>query len=247
VGFKLKNRWWVPADFGFARVGPIDRRRFLRVVDSALRTGALLQGVYGAGRPLAEIKEKSGPPVLTHLAGAIPRTTYAAGAALDALALSHYQLGLMVMTISRLASVYARDRDYIIQPYSWTTTGLRIGTEPIDVLSRDADADELGAVLQRALSAAKDGVAHPTNWKAQLEPLLLCAKVRSWSALQKSAKMCQIETLDGGVRITPSRNGGIAGPDKGYHPIADQAVVLPLDCSNEELGTTVLRALTLCT
>lgn len=150
------------------------------------------------------------------------------------------------MPMSRLASVYARGRDYIVEPSSWTTTGLRIGTEPINVLPGDAAASDLGTALQKALRAAKEGVAHPTDWKAHLEPLLRCAKLRSWNALQKSAKMCQVEALDRELRITPSRNGETSGSDKGYHPIVDQAITLPLDCSAEELGSAVLRALTFC-
>ncbi|MFL5327842.1 MAG: contact-dependent growth inhibition system immunity protein [Gemmataceae bacterium] len=146
----------------------------------------------------------------------------------------------------RLASVYARDRDYIIQPSSWTTTGLRIGTDPIEVLPGDADSTKLGAALRKALTAAQEGVTNPTDWKAHLEPFLQSAEIRSWNVLQKSAKMCDVEAMDGELRITPSRNGGTSGPDKGYHPIADQAVVLPQDCSAEELGAVVLRALSLC-
>jgi hypothetical protein len=148
--------------------------------------------------------------------------------------------------MSRLASVYARSADYIVQPSSWTTTGLRVGTEPINVLPCDAGVADLGEALQKALSAAKEGIVHPTDWKAQLEPLLQCAKLRSWNALQKSAKMCEVELTDHGLRITPSRNGGTSGPDKGYHPIADQSVVLPLECSTEELGAAVFRGLALC-
>jgi hypothetical protein len=152
----------------------------------------------------------------------------------------------MSMIMSRLATVYARNRDYIVQPLSWTTTGLLIGTEPIDMLPHAVAAADLGRALQRALSAAKEGVAHPTDWKAQLSPLLQCAKIRSWNALQKAAKMCQVEALNGQMRITPSRNGGTSGSDKGYHHIADQTVLLPLDCSAEELGAGLLQALTLC-
>jgi hypothetical protein len=151
------------------------------------------------------------------------------------------------MTLSRLASVYARERDFIVQPSSWTTTGLRIGTQPIEVLPGAASAADLGAAIQNALSAAKEGVAHPTDWKAHLMPLLESAKIRSWNALLKSAKMCEVETLGHEIRVTPSRNGGTSGSDKGYHPIADRAIVLPALCSDDELGASVLRAVALCT
>jgi hypothetical protein len=77
-------------------------------------------------------------------------------------------------------------------------------------------------------------------------PFLQRAKIRSWNALQKSAKNCQVEALNHELRITPSRNGGTAGPDKGYHPIADRATTLPLNCSDEELGAAVLTALSFC-
>lgn len=152
----------------------------------------------------------------------------------------------MSTTIPRQASVYAFDHQYVVQPYSRTTAGLLIGTEPIDVLPHDVAASDLGAAIQKALSACKEGVAHPTDWKKQLAPLLRCAKVRSWNTLQKSAKLCEIEARDRELRITPSRNAGTSGPVKGYHPIADQTSVLPLHCSTEELGSTVLHALTLC-
>jgi hypothetical protein len=97
------------------------------------------------------------------------------------------------------------------------------------------------------LLASKVGVSHPTNWKAHSEPLLRAAKIRSWNALQKSAKMCEIDAQDHELRITPTKNCGTSGPDKGYSPIAEQAVVLSTICSDEELGTAVLRTLTLCT
>jgi hypothetical protein len=153
---------------------------------------------------------------------------------------------IMSMTKSRLASVYARDHDYIIQPSSWTITGLRIGSEPTEILDHDVAAASLGAALRRAQSAAKEGVEHPTDWKAHLLPLLQSAKIRSWNALQKSAKYCQVEALNHELRITPFRNGGTSGPDKGYHPIADHASTLPLHCSDKELGTAVISALSFC-
>jgi hypothetical protein len=150
------------------------------------------------------------------------------------------------MAKSQLASVYVRKSDYIVESSCWTTRGLCVGSEPVELLPIDAAAAELGEAIRRALSAVREGVAHPADWQAQLAPLFKVAGIKSWDALQKSAKLCSIEAIDGPIRITPSRNGGTTGDGRGYHPMNEKAVILPPDATAAELGAAVLRAVPQC-
>jgi hypothetical protein len=152
---------------------------------------------------------------------------------------------LDAMTL-RLAAMYARPKDFVIQPESRTTAGVWIGSEPVQVLANESDIATVALAVRTALAASRDGVAHPTDWKAVLQPLLNGAKIKSWNALQKSAKMVGIEMSDVELRILSSRNGGTSGDDKGYHSLPETAIVLATGCSDEELGSALRQALSLC-
>jgi hypothetical protein len=136
--------------------------------------------------------------------------------------------------------------DFVIQPQSRTTAGLWIASEPVKVLASETDIATVAQSVRIALAASRDGVAHPTDWKAVLQPLLNGAKIKSWNAMQKSAKMVGIEMSDDELRVVPSRNGGTSGNDKGYHSLTETAIVLPPGCSDEELGSALSQALVLC-
>ncbi len=150
------------------------------------------------------------------------------------------------MSPLQIASVYVRQDDYIIQTQSRTTAGIWIGCEPVQTLSRDVEAKTLGAAIRQSLAASQDSVAHPTDWNALLQPLLICAKIKSWNALQKSAKMCGVEKSNVELRIVPSRNGGTSGSEKGYHSLPEKTIVIAADCSAEQLGSALSQALELC-
>ncbi len=146
----------------------------------------------------------------------------------------------------RCVAIYARQNDFIIQPESLTTNEMWIGGEPVQVLPCETDMTTLGQAIQNALAASQDGVAHPTDSKAVLQPLFKGAKIKSWNALQKSAKMVSIEMSAAELRMVPSRNGGTSGDDKGYNHLPEKAIVLAAGCSPEQLGSALSQALELC-
>jgi hypothetical protein len=146
----------------------------------------------------------------------------------------------------RLAAMYSRQKDFVIQTECRTTAGVWIGSEPVQVLANESDIATVAQAVRIALAASRDGVAHPTDWKAVLQPHLNGAKIKSWSAFQKSAKMVGIEMSGAELRIVPSRNGGTSGDDKGYHPLPEAAIVLATGCSDAELGSALRQALELC-
>jgi hypothetical protein len=81
---------------------------------------------------------------------------------------------LDAMTL-RLAAMYARQNDFVIQPESRTTAGVWIAWEPVQVLSSTTDMATVAQAIRNALAASQDGVAHPTDWKGVLQPLFKAA------------------------------------------------------------------------
>jgi hypothetical protein len=142
--------------------------------------------------------------------------------------------------------MYARQNDFVIRPESRTISGVWIGWEPVQVLTCETDMTSLAQAIQSALATSREGVAHPVDWKAVSQPLFKAAKIKSWNALQNSAKMVGIEMSDAELRIVPSRNGGTSGDDKGYHSLPEKAIVLTAGCSEEQLGSALSQALEFC-
>lgn len=146
----------------------------------------------------------------------------------------------------RIAAMYARQNDFVIQPQSRTTAGVWIGVEPVRVMSSETDMATVARHIRFALAASQEAVAHPSDWKAVLRPLLDGAQVRSWNALQRSAKLVEIETSDAGIRVLSTRNGGASGGDKGFHSLPETAILLGIGCSDDDLGSALSQAMALC-
>ena len=144
------------------------------------------------------------------------------------------------------ASILIRSHDYIIQPESRTSTGLWIVDEPIQVIECDAPTVVVGKAVRLALNGSRDGVDSPKDWRTLLAPLLKVAGVRSWDALQRSSRLCEVEATCEVIRVMPSQNGGAVGPNKGFHTLREKAITLIPNSTDEEIGDAVRRASELC-
>src|SRR5262245_45444450 len=152
-----------------------------------------------------------------------------------------------VMEHKRSASVYLRSHDFLVEAVSITTAGVGIRWGSVHVLPRSAAVSELGDAVLDALQASTQGVPHPDDWKAVLRPFLEAARARSWHAVQRRAKLCCVQSDETGIRITPTRNGGTRGPERGYHALTQDAIVLPSASTADEIGRAVLSAEKSCT
>jgi hypothetical protein len=54
--------------------------------------------------------------------------------------------------VKRLAAVFARDGDFLVEPNCQTTTGLWLSADPVVLLPRSTSAAELGAAVLTALT-----------------------------------------------------------------------------------------------
>jgi hypothetical protein len=150
------------------------------------------------------------------------------------------------MAVERVAAVFLREADYLVEPNSRTDTGLWLSADPVTRLPRPVTAAELGSAVRRALATSRQGLPHPANWRRFPSSLLRVARLQSWAALQRTADRCEVQVSEAGVLAVPCANGGTRGDERGYHSLEEQAVVVPVDGSDEDLGAAVLLALAAC-
>jgi hypothetical protein len=134
----------------------------------------------------------------------------------------------------------------LVHPWQRTTMGLSIASEPYVSLPLDADAKVLVDSVLNALSLSARTVSHPTSWKDLSTARLNAAGVRSEKAFQLGARSLSIERGAQGFRIEPSRNGGAKGDAKGFEPLPELSVSLPLTSSAETLGAAIRACFERC-
>ncbi len=126
-----------------------------------------------------------------------------------------------------------------------TSTGIGVATEPYQVLSSSVSPTELGEAIYRALNDSRENIPHPVDWKALAFPRLAAAGVKTEAAFQKKSAL--VTALFDGVilSVTPHRNGGKTGNEKGFHPISEcEARVM--EAAAEAAGTAIFRTFELC-
>jgi hypothetical protein len=146
------------------------------------------------------------------------------------------------------AAVYRRGDHYFVHANSMTDAGFWIASMPAMLLPVSSSVEALGAVVADTLAAGAVRVPTPSReeYRAVHAPLLKVAGLRSWSTLQRSAALCNIWQAANAVLVEPTRNGGTAGDDKGYHPLSDQSVAVPAEFSPSELGLAIVAAFQRC-
>jgi len=129
-------------------------------------------------------------------------------------------------TRTRLASAYVLSDTIVVVANHLTQAGFWLAGRPVVRLLPEATDAELGAAARAALQSGLAGV--PTLKRAEYTPYLrdlaVAAGVRSWAALEKSARLCNVEQLpSGALRVVPHRHGGTRGDAAGYHELPEAA------------------------
>jgi hypothetical protein len=144
------------------------------------------------------------------------------------------------------ASVYRLKDRLLIHPNCPTPAGIRISVAPFVVLPLDANAQEVGVAIERALSESAKAVPHPTDWKKAAAPRLIAAGLKSEAAFQRCLSLVQVSATDHEIRLVPARNGGPTGDSRGFHEIPTAAISLLKSAQQEAIGTAMLNAFKCC-
>lgn len=146
------------------------------------------------------------------------------------------------------ATVYARGDALLVcagDRTDWRTAGFIVASEHAARLPADAGDAALGQAVLDALAASRDGVPVPDRDELarRTAPLLRAAGVRSWSALARGARVCEVERDGAAIVLVPTVNGGHAGASRGFHHRPELALRLAHGGAADALGAAVREAL----
>ena len=144
------------------------------------------------------------------------------------------------------AAIYQLKDRLLVHPWQRTTMGLGIASEPYVSLPLDVDLNALGNCALAALAQSGKTVPHPLSWKGLNEPRLRAAGVKSEKAFQTGSRSLTIDRVGDALRIEPSRNGGARGDAKGFEPLPELGISVPLNSAAEALGSAIRAALKKC-
>lgn len=144
------------------------------------------------------------------------------------------------------ASIKWEDRILIIGN-STTKSGFNICSSPYYALPIDASNEKIGELLKKALTENNYNVPDP-DWKDRSlnHQRYKAANVKSEKAYMKNARSVSVYQYDGIIHLTPSRNGGTKGENKGFHDITSETIQINNNCDNEELGSIVKKLWDMC-
>lgn len=147
------------------------------------------------------------------------------------------------------AGLYLRKRTYLIFPYSRTTTGLLMGSEPVTRLGADAGDSELGTAIRSALALFEEGVRHPSGdeFDAMPDPILVAAGVKTLRKFADGTLACAVREENGAIVFVPSEPGPNRGqPHGSFFYLPQHAVEVPASAAAEEVGSAAREALARC-
>ncbi len=105
--------------------------------------------------------------------------------------------------------------------------------------------EELGAALVGALEESV--VREPLeNRRGLMRHILRAGKVRSQRELMAQAKLCHAFGGPEEIELLPTRNGGAAGPQRGYTPLEEAVIRCAADLDAAVLGQLLREAIDAC-
>jgi hypothetical protein len=144
------------------------------------------------------------------------------------------------------ATVYVRELDLLFHCDNLTVDGVWIIGTPVRAMSAEAKPEDIGREVRTALNASKQNVPQPSDWSAVATPLLAVAGVKAWSSLLKASSICLVAADEHRLTLTPTRNGGATGPDRGFHELSSAQLEIPLAAVDRDLGDAIVTAASRC-
>jgi hypothetical protein len=146
----------------------------------------------------------------------------------------------------RSAGLFSKGERLFIYPAFWTTAGLSIGGEPVEVLDRSAQTSEIGRALLDALANNREGIPHPATADAfndLPQPVLEAAGTMTWALFSRGALSLWIAEEGSTLVFIPTRK---IGSKSAYRDVPDAQVIVGLPATADQIGAAAREALARC-
>ncbi len=140
----------------------------------------------------------------------------------------------------RRIEIYSRDHVLLIYPCRRTDAGFYLSSAPYKKV--EPNARDVGAALRDAL-AVEGNIATPgrADYPALARERYTAADVKNEASFMRGASLLVVTQDTDGFTIIPTRNGGTAGPNKGFIPHFEEALKLDRATEFEKIGVEILK------
>jgi len=152
----------------------------------------------------------------------------------------------MIRKPPHAAGVYLVDGKYVIHGTHYTDQWIGNAGPPVHVLASGSSAEVLGRALRETLVATRYGLADKAEARKLGDAFVKAAGFKSLKALVQEARYCHVNEDGKHLQLTPSRQGGWSGPDRGAHWLEDEKVTVAMSVTDAELGRALREAMQRC-
>ena len=134
----------------------------------------------------------------------------------------------------------------LIESVDRVKEGFGISSTNIATLPVDIDSETLGITIRHYLSLTRQGLPIPTDYKKHYQNYLDKAGFKTGKEHHKSALQLIVSQRQNHITISPTKNGGYTGKDRGFLFIKNADVVVNDDIDNLTLGNRIKESWTTC-
>lgn len=124
--------------------------------------------------------------------------------------------------------------------------GFGISSMNISILTVDTDNETLGSAIRQHLNATRIGLAIPKDYKKHYQDFLHKAGFRTGKEHHRNALHLTISQRQNQIIISPTKNGGYTGKDRGFLGIKESEIIMPADIDNPALAKKIKEGWSKC-
>jgi hypothetical protein len=144
------------------------------------------------------------------------------------------------------AGVYLVGDKYVIHGTHYSDQWIGNAGPPVHVVASDSAAEALGRALRETLASTRYGLADKAEARKLGDAFVKAAGFKSLKALVLESRYCHVNEDGKHLQLTPSRQGGWSGPDRGAHWLDDEKLTVAMSVTDAELGRALREAMQRC-
>jgi len=134
----------------------------------------------------------------------------------------------------------------LIETIDRVKDGFGISSANISILPIDTDEEALGSTIRHHLKSTTIGLTIPKDYKKHYQDFLDKAGFENGKEHHKNALHLAISQRQNQIIISPTKNGGYTGRDKGFLDIKDADIIVNADIDNLTFGDKIKEGWTKC-
>lgn len=134
----------------------------------------------------------------------------------------------------------------LIETIDRVKEGFGISSENISLLPIDIAAETLGSKVKHHLRLTQTGLSIPADYRQHYSNFLKKAGFKNGKEHHRNALRVEISQHDGLIKISPTKNGGYTGKDRGFVGVKDADIILNMAIDDAALGDKIKFGWTKC-